>query len=905
MAGNDPKTKIIITAQDEASDVFDGLKTRLTGVAAAIGGAFAADKLIDFVTEMAPVADAAANLEARIKLAVGEMGNLDGAMEAVRNSANAVGTDINAVGGLFAGLTSSTKDLGKSQDDVAKLTDTINKSFAVSGTSASAAAGAITQLGQAFASGALRGDEFNSVNEAAPRLMQALADGLGVARGELRAMAEQGKLTSEVIFNALQSQSAVIDAEFGKLPDTIGRATQRLSNEWQVFIGQLNESTGASEIVAGGLNTIAENLDGIASAAEKAGEVVVAVLAVKAAAALRGYTAQMTLSTAATTAQAVALNGLAAAGRAATGALLTLGRALPALAVAGVVAGVAALVVEFFRAKSAAEEGEEAVRKMLEDTPTNNAAKEIRLVATEAEAARFKLSDMERAFGEMRTKGQDAAAALESVVKAANLTSVDGIAAVVTGLDQLRVGAQVTGEQIEVALAARLRRMSAEDLRDFGIQAEMAFNRGALSAQQLAVALDSQARAALQRLGVDADAALTGMSAKFTEASGALGVVVGQFDRLAAAGVNAGEVLQQAVTSAIKAAANPVELQTLAETVAQLGKEGKLAGSAVTAALDAIRRKADEATPGINSVTEAFKELGIVTDATLQEAANKAKSAFDKITASGSASTRELAAAYKAYAERAIAANGGVANAAMQAQAAQYGLKIEADATGKSIVRSMSEAAQATEKVGDAATESAGGGFRALSSSAAQSGQSVSSSMHTAASATDKVAEAADRAAQSFWGMSEAARQAETDAERLSRWEQEGKDARQTRSVSAGDPFPEALRRGLIDDPMVGLEFRDAFNAFFAEAMAKMNAGSALSMTAQTNAASQLAMERAAEFVKNQKAEEDKSGVRTNRYEVRLRLGGLSRTVNVASASDAQNLTDFLQQLENEAMRAS
>lgn len=896
MAGNDPKTKIIITAQDEASDVFDGLKTRLTGVAAAIGGAFAADKLIDFVTELAPVADAAANLEARIKLAVGEMGNLDGAMEAVRNSANAVGTDINAVGGLFAGLTSSTKDLGKSQDDVAKLTDTINKSFAVSGTSASAAAGAITQLGQAFASGALRGDEFNSVNEAAPRLMQALADGLGVARGELRAMAEQGKLTSEVIFNALQSQSAVIDAEFGKLPDTIGRATQRLSNEWQVFIGQLNESTGASEIVAGGLNTIAENLDGIASAAEKAGEVVVAVLAVKAAAALRGYTAQMTLSTAATTAQAVALNGLAAAGRAATGALLTLGRALPALAVAGVVAGVAALVVEFFRAKSAAEEGEEAVRKMLEDTPTNNAAKEIRLVATEAEAARFKLSDMERAFGEMRAKGQDAAAALESVVKAANLTSVDGIAALVTGLDQLRVGAQVTGEQIEVALAARLRRMSAEDLRDFGIQAEMAFNRGAVSAQQLAVALDSQARAALQRLGVDADAALTGMSAKFTEASGALGVVVGQFDRLTAAGVNAGTVLQQSVTAAIKAAANPVELQALGDTVRRLGEEGKLAEVAVTAALSAIRAKADEATPGINSVTEAFKELGVVSDAVLQEAAQRAKAAFDQIASSGSASARELEFAYKAYAERAIAANRGVADSATKARAAQYGLKVETDSAGRAVVRSMTEAASATTTMSTAA--------------------------NTAAGAMDRIGDEAEGSVAGVRHLrEETERLVEVERQRIALIGAGGgggappgtppgtppapEAPKSTRSVGGQDPFAEAMRRGLEVDPTTGAEFREAFNNFFNESLAKMRPTSNADYFRKMDFAESDALRRAAEFVKNQKAEEDKSGVRTNRYEVRLRLGGIDRTVEVASAQDAQNLTQFMQQLESAAMRAS
>lgn len=876
MAGNDPKTKIIITAQDEASEVFDSLKTRLTGVAAAIGGAFAADKLIDFVTELAPVADAAANLEARIKLAVGEMGNLDAAMEAVRNSANSTGTDINAVGGLFAGLTNSTKELGKSQDDVAKITDTINKSFAVSGTSASAAAGAITQLGQAFASGALRGDEFNSVNEAAPRLMQALADGLGVARGELRAMAEQGKLTSDVIFNALQSQAAVIDAEFGQLPDTIGRATQRLSNEWQVFVGQLNESTGASDVVASGLNGIAENLDEIASIAGKAGELIVAALGVKAAAALRTFTTQMTLSTVATNAQTLATQRLAAAGQLASSSLMTLGRALPGLAVAGAIAGVAALTSEFFRAKNAAEEGEEAIRKMLEETPQNNAAKEIRLVATEAEAARFKLTDMERTFGEMRAKGQEAASALESVVKAANLTSADGIAELVTGLDQLRAGAQVTGEQIEVALAARLRKMTSEDLRDFGIQAEMAFNRGALSAQQLALTLDSQARAALQRLGVDADAALTGMSAKFTEASGALGVVVGQFDRLQAAGVNAGAVLEQSVTAAIKAAANPVELERLKEKVVELGKEGRLSGNAVTAALDAIRRKADEVEPGINSVTEAFKELGIVSDATLMEAANRAKAAFDRIAASGSASTRELAAAYSVYAERAIAANNGVASAALRAEAAQFGISIKADSAGKAVVSAMGQATVATAQLGDQAEETAAkfGMIGAAAEEAAQAvagveGANSSGRRGSTFTKMDMGQSAIFARAEQIGGL-ELRRQIEASAQELSR---------RNRNLMSTNSVLDALK-----------EWMDGWEQKLDEL--------------------QITQEKAG--ARFSSAEPTRGTVRPaprpetiTRYEVSVSVGQSRRTINVASDGDARSLLDALRELESAAMRAS
>jgi len=127
------------------------LSTKLTGVAGAVAGAFALDQVLGFAAALAPIADAAKNLEGRMRLAVGETGNLEAALEEVRSSANATGSDINAVGDLFGSLARSTQSLGASQAEVATLTDTINKSFAISNTSAAAASGAITQLSQAFA----------------------------------------------------------------------------------------------------------------------------------------------------------------------------------------------------------------------------------------------------------------------------------------------------------------------------------------------------------------------------------------------------------------------------------------------------------------------------------------------------------------------------------------------------------------------------------------------------------------------------------------------------------------------------------------------------------------------------------------------------------------------------------
>ncbi|NUQ48527.1 MAG: hypothetical protein HUU27_01205 [Phycisphaerae bacterium] len=376
-------------------------------------------------------------------------------------------------------------------------------------------------------------------------------------------------------------------------------------------------------------------------------------------------------------------------------------------AVAGAVAGVAFLVTKFFEAKGAAEDAEEAVAKLLAEPPPNATADQIRLIATEAELARFELSEVERTFASMRQKGQDAATALGNIAKAANIDSADGIGKLIADLDILRQGAQVTGQQIQTALADRLKKLSNEDLQAFGIQAEMAFSRGAISAQQLGVALDAQARAALQRLGVDADVALTGMSAKFTEAIGSVELLAGQYDRLSSAGVNAAVALQQGLDAALKRASSPVELEALVALIERMGREGKLSGEQVEAALDKARQKADELTPGINSVAEALKRLGIQSDADLKKTADGFRQAYEAVVQMGG-SVREQRAAFQRYAEAAINANNGVASATLKVQAAQHGLRVEVDDTGRAIVRAMDEGVQALHALGQKAEETAG-----------------------------------------------------------------------------------------------------------------------------------------------------------------------------------------------------
>ena len=171
---------------------------------------------------------------------------------------------------LYSKLARSTRDLGLSQNDLADVTETINKAIAVSGATANEANAAIFQLGQGLSAGALRGEELNSVMEQTPRLAQALADGLGVGIAELRKMGSEGKLNSEIVIKALQNQAAAIDDEFSQTAKTVSQAFQQIENVALKTFGSLD----SKELIASlddfrktlSDPAIVEGLQGMASA---------------------------------------------------------------------------------------------------------------------------------------------------------------------------------------------------------------------------------------------------------------------------------------------------------------------------------------------------------------------------------------------------------------------------------------------------------------------------------------------------------------------------------------------------------------------------------------------------------------------------------------------------------------
>ncbi len=150
---------------------------------------------------------------------------------------------------LYARIARNTARMNITDQSRLNVTDAISKSLIISGASAQSANAALVQLGQGLAAEALRGQELNSVMEQTPRLSEAIADGMGVSIGSLRALAEQGKITSEVLITAIESQQDAITEEFLQMPITMAQGMIVLDNEWMKFVGTLDDALGITELV--------------------------------------------------------------------------------------------------------------------------------------------------------------------------------------------------------------------------------------------------------------------------------------------------------------------------------------------------------------------------------------------------------------------------------------------------------------------------------------------------------------------------------------------------------------------------------------------------------------------------------------------------------------------------------
>tara|TARA_R110000744_G_scaffold373898_1_gene486325 strand:+ start:2213 stop:4993 length:2781 start_codon:yes stop_codon:yes gene_type:complete len=244
-------------------------------------GAFQAFIAIGAVREIVRLADEFTSLNNRLKAVTASEIQAATALKLVQQVASETRSDLSAVAGLFADITIASEELGLSQERVAGIAKVFSQSLKVSGADAGTAAGAIRQFGQALASGVLRGDEFNSINEANSKFMGELAKAIGVTRGELRELAGQGKITAKIMIDATEKMAANVERDFGKTVGTIADSFTNLRNEIIGTVGDIGTQSG-------GINTIALAIDGLADAIKSLKPVIAVVTSIAGALAALG-----------------------------------------------------------------------------------------------------------------------------------------------------------------------------------------------------------------------------------------------------------------------------------------------------------------------------------------------------------------------------------------------------------------------------------------------------------------------------------------------------------------------------------------------------------------------------------------------------------------------------------------
>lgn len=254
-------------AAKTAKDIEEQNRRRAEAVARAwqgVAGAIGTIGIAGIGRELIRLGDTYSQLTARISLVTKGQGELDRALAGTFAIAQETRQGLADTSTLYIRLAQSTESLGKSQAQVLSVTRSINQALVISGASAESSAAALIQLGQGFASGVLRGEELNSVLEQAPRLAKAIADGLGVTVGELRALGEQGALTADRVFSAIEASKKKLDDEFKKLPVTVDQALVQVGNSVLRLVGQINEATGATSRLAAAIGLVSKAIDTVA-----------------------------------------------------------------------------------------------------------------------------------------------------------------------------------------------------------------------------------------------------------------------------------------------------------------------------------------------------------------------------------------------------------------------------------------------------------------------------------------------------------------------------------------------------------------------------------------------------------------------------------------------------------------
>lgn len=265
--------KSLDSAVKGAGASADGTAFSMNKLAVAISAAISVDKILKY-------SDAWVSVQNSLRQVTTSQQQLSTVTADVLKIAIDTRTNLEATASLYATLSRSTQDLGLSQEKLGGIVKTINNTFLAAGASAEATKGSLVQLSQAFASGVLRGDEFNSVAEQAPGIMKAISLETGKTIGQLRDFAATGGITSDILIKSLENYAVVAQEAADKSQRTFGQSAELAKTNAIAFVGNNKDIQSATSAAGNAVVFLSKNINVLVTAMEAAAIVMSTRLAV-------------------------------------------------------------------------------------------------------------------------------------------------------------------------------------------------------------------------------------------------------------------------------------------------------------------------------------------------------------------------------------------------------------------------------------------------------------------------------------------------------------------------------------------------------------------------------------------------------------------------------------------------
>lgn len=239
----------------------DGKASAAAGGLGKIGSVLAGFASLSFAKSMLATADAMQSINAQVRQVVSSESEYLAVQRQLLDVANNTRASLESTANLYVSTSRALKDYGYTQQEILTFTEATNNAMAIGGVQAQQQAAALMQLSQALGSGVLQGDEFKSIAEAAPILLDTIAEYMGKSRAEIKKLGSEGQLTADVIFKAISGASEKFGEQAAKMPMTMGQALTVFSNNWQSMVSKLLNDSGAMSGIAAVIKLIADNLN--------------------------------------------------------------------------------------------------------------------------------------------------------------------------------------------------------------------------------------------------------------------------------------------------------------------------------------------------------------------------------------------------------------------------------------------------------------------------------------------------------------------------------------------------------------------------------------------------------------------------------------------------------------------